>query len=146
MNNIGKKAWILGYKIITAVIILIGRLRDVVEMRVNRGVKMVRFDRTLPWPKDQPKDGLWMTCCDCGLAHFFSMGHSGSPARPQEYDYGLRFGAVGHAKPDPELGVEAHKRFWDFQEKAIDNCGALDLRTTSQGAAIDAAIARGRKG
>ena len=101
------------YTILTSMIILIGKLRDHIfhhEMRV------FRFDRTLPWPKYQSPDGLYVGCCDCGLEHIFFRGLSGTPVRPEQYSYLGRFGAMGHTGPPSGLGERAHEIFipwWD---------------------------------
>jgi hypothetical protein len=44
-----------------------------------------------------------MSCCDCGLEHFFVVGHSGTAVRPKDYGYKWRFGANPWTKPDPYL-------------------------------------------
>lgn len=92
------------YTFLTGLIILLSKIRD------KTFKPHMRFDRTIPHPPDQPKDILWMDCCDCGLPHFFINGVSGTPVRPKEYKYNFRFGAKAWHEPDLELGQEAYKK------------------------------------
>lgn len=97
------------YKMLTAAIIVLAEIRQ----RFSSDMQF-RFDRTLPWPKDQPNWGLWMKCCDCGLSHFFICGQSGTPVRPGTYDYGMRFGITGHTDPDHAEGHHANATIDSF--------------------------------
>lgn len=87
--------WI--YTILTSMIILLSKLRDRSFRRV------LRLDRPIPWCM-QGTEHLWMSCCDCGLEHFFVIGHSGTAVRPVNYNYSMRFDAKAWTDPDPELG------------------------------------------
>ena len=111
------------YKILTSIICVLGILREKCEWYGNKKQRVIRFDRTLPWVKGQPKNGIWWSCCDCGLTHFFACGHSGTPARPAEYDYKWRFGRKGHTEPDLELGAEAHAKFMKFEQDVLEGLG-----------------------
>lgn len=104
------------YTILTSAIILISKLRKKLSPPLYW-----RFDRTLPWPKGQPASGLWMSCCDCGLAHFFITGESGTPVRPEKYAYRLRFGATGHTEPDLHLGRRAAASLDRFFEQVEES-------------------------
>ena len=108
------KIKLIAYKVLTAWIILLGKLRDKAEWGIDGDGRTLRFDRTLPWVKGQPRHGLWWSCCDCGLSHYFDCGSSGTPARPKDYNYSLRFGAKGHTDPDPQLGERAYGRWIQF--------------------------------
>jgi len=88
------------YSLLTGCIILLGKLRE----RFNKQPH-VRFDRTIPCPPDQ-EPYLYISCCDCGLVHFFVPWHSGTPLRPINYKYRLRFGAKPWTEPDINLGQE----------------------------------------
>lgn len=92
------------YTFLTSLIILLSKIRDKFTVRA------LRFDRPLPWNPDDGKECLWMGCCDCGLEHFFVIGHSGTPVRPVKYKYRFRFGATAWSKPDPNLGWEAKRQ------------------------------------
>lgn len=92
------------YTILTSLIILISKIRS----RVG-GQYFLRCDRPIPWHQ-QGKKWIHMSCCDCGLAHFFVVGHSGTAIRPQKYSYNLRFGAKAWTDPDPELGAHVLKK------------------------------------
>lgn len=85
------------YTILTILIILLGKLRD------KCGPLTLRCDRPIPWNM-QDDGALWMSCCDCGLGHFFVVGHSGTAMRPKKYTYKFRFGANAWTDPDPDLG------------------------------------------
>lgn len=89
------------YTFLTGLIILLGKLRD----RFHK-TRFVRFDRTLPLVKEH-RPYLYISCCDCGLTHFFIPDHSGTPLRPQNYQYKFRFGAKGWTEPNIGLGQEA---------------------------------------
>lgn len=91
----------------TSLIILLGKLRDKCHTR------FIRFDRTLPIVKDhQPY--LYISCCDCGLTHFFVPDLAGTPLRPRKYAYRMRFGANGWTKPDIQLGQKVAEHAIQF--------------------------------
>ena len=92
------------YTLLTTLIILLSKIRDRFTVRV------LRFDRPLPWNPDDGDKWLWVGCCDCGLEHFFVIGHSGTPVRPMTYKYKYRFGAKGWTKPNPMLGYRAQQQ------------------------------------
>lgn len=85
------------YTLLTSLIILLSKMRD------RCGSMALRSDRPVPWNMQGTRH-LWMSCCDCGLRHFFVIGHSGTAVRPMKYSYRLRFGAKAWTDPDPELG------------------------------------------
>ena len=98
------------YKFLTILIILIGKLRAKFDNR------KVRFDRTMPLPDEQSvQDILYMECCDCGLVHFIVYGHSGTPIRPEKYDYGLRCGNIASSEPEERLKEHVYKKWGEFK-------------------------------
>ena len=108
MNNFieGKQM----YKLLTMLIILLGKLRS------KFGNRKVRFDRTMPLPESQNKQGiLYMECCDCGLVHFIVYGHSGTPIRPEHYDYGMRCGNKASSEPEKMLKEHVYKKWGNFK-------------------------------
>jgi len=72
------------YKVLTQSIIILGELRDMLNLDV-----IVRKDRTF---KDPPH--LFSNiCCDCGLTHWFVYEEGNrfqQPHRPRNYDYSWR--------------------------------------------------------
>jgi len=92
------------YTLLTTLIILLSKIRN------RFAARALRFDRPLPWNPDDKDKWLWIGCCDCGLEHFFVVGHSATPVRPMTYKYKFRFGAVGWTKPDPMLGDHARRQ------------------------------------
>lgn len=93
------------YTALTSCIILLGRAREAIAAKHM----FIRGDRSLPW--GEPRHVLLMTCCDCGLTHFFVAGTSATPERPLCYEYRLRFGAAGWTEPDASLGMEATRLY-----------------------------------
>ena len=100
---------LLFYKILTQLIILIGRLRDYLQIKLY-----FRTDRVcgteLIKEKGQPQmNGIpyaHISCCDCGLEHFFWIEENicfGMPIRPEEYNYRLRFTAVSPVLATEEM-------------------------------------------
>jgi len=98
------------YTLLTSIIILISKIRDKVSSKEK--FMHMRFNRTLPWPtlKEEEKDIFYISCCDCGLTHFFLLNHSSTPVRPKEYSYNFRFGNNAYTKPDLDLGYEAYTK------------------------------------
>lgn len=73
------------YKFLTQIIIIFGRLRDLLKLQLT-----VRKDRTFR----DPPHVFSVICCDCGLTHMYSFREGvrfQQPVRPENYDYSLRF-------------------------------------------------------
>lgn len=89
------------YTILTTLIIILGKLRDRIPSPKSGGMHL-RYDRCIPYPKDF-NGNLYMSCCDCGLVHFFIPDHSGTPVRPRRYAYRFRLGSKAWHEPDSNL-------------------------------------------
>jgi len=78
------------YKLLTQVIIILGRLRDKLGMKT-----VIRNDRVFI----DPRVLRFFTCCDCGLAHTIFPYNDEinlvKPARVEGYDYSWRKFSVG---------------------------------------------------
>ena len=99
------------YTVLTSLIILLGKVRDLTC--VTAKTSALRLDRTIPWCHDYGEGLYFMGCCDCGLSHFIISGHSFTPVRTQNYAYKLRFGAMAWTKPDggdPEFVLKMAER------------------------------------
>lgn len=94
------------YTILTSIICVLGLIRD-----RFCGPMPLRWDRTLTAPDEWNNSVMYMSCCDCGLTHFFVPDKSGTPRRPIAYKYKGRFGADSWTNPDPELGLQAKFEF-----------------------------------
>ena len=93
------------YTILTGLIILLSKIRD------KSYKPYFRLDRTVPVPKEDQIDSLYMSCCDCGLTHFILCENAISltPVRPMKYKYKIRFGAKAWTEPNIALGRDALK-------------------------------------
>ena len=87
------------YKILTLLIILLGRLRfkaaggryELLELRKDRDEKNL-----MPQMWFSKGSGILLECCDCGLSHRLFESERGShawPERPRGYDYSWRLGS-----------------------------------------------------
>ena len=89
---------LLSYKLLTLLIILLGRLRFRVaggryaawELRKDRDE-----ENLMPGMWFSKARGILLECCDCGLSHRLFESDRGShawPERPKDYDYKWRLG------------------------------------------------------
>ena len=93
-------------------IIALGKFRAII------GRRNIRFDRTMPLPEKQSKQGvLYMECCDCGLIHFVVNKHSGTPIRPLKYNYKMRLGAKASNEPDESLREHVFIKWGQFTNR-----------------------------
>ena len=86
------------YKVLTLLIILLGRLRFYVSGG-RYGSWELRSDRDeqnlMPQMWFSKARGILLECCDCGLSHRLFESNRGShawPERPKGYDYKWRLG------------------------------------------------------
>jgi len=98
------------YKVLTLLIILLGKLRFRLSFRLEKGFrKDSPLEAPLPF-RYLSINGIWVECCDCGLAHRFFKGTLDDwfrgieieeigpgeevlrawPLRPDGYDYSWR--------------------------------------------------------
>ena len=72
------------YKVLTQLIIILGRLRGRLDLDM-----VIRRDRTF----EDPPHLFSVVCCDCGLSHFYPKEKGirlSQPVRPKGYDYSWR--------------------------------------------------------
>ena len=89
------KFWLLLYKLLTQLIIILGRLRERIEKKLTL---VVRKDRTF----EEETFPFTLVCCDCGLSHILWVEDKYNPKRkkgfilkiqperPYGYDYSFR--------------------------------------------------------
>lgn len=89
------------YKILTFLIIVLGRIRHRVTLGMWEGLRKDSplIKDTIPFDELDRKRGVTIECCDCGLEHrffkefLFDLGINvlqAWPLRPEGYDYSWR--------------------------------------------------------